>query len=197
MPVPRDNTISNYPLSQITFVNSVPTIALDTKPHGMAQTIEAIADLSTDGGRSLVAMLRAARNQTRLNQIGVPLDDNINDGLPEDQNKQLIANGVLPQFNLGNLIYPATGPAVLRQVINDAMVEPSAYGFYNPVTNRYESDLRTVDPLVPGSFADPDLELPPELDTVYFSDVMLPSTLSIQQAIEDVVRCNCDCWDNL
>ena len=36
--------------------------------------------------------------------------------------------------------------------------------------------------------------LPVNLDPNYISSTMLPSTLSIQKAIDHVVACNCDCW---
>jgi hypothetical protein len=36
--------------------------------------------------------------------------------------------------------------------------------------------------------------LPATLNTAYTSSVLLPSTLSVQDAIAQVVECNCDCW---
>jgi hypothetical protein len=189
VPVPRDSTLTKFPDTQISFVNALPSMASDTRPHMYAQTLEAIVDLSTAGGQSLVGMLRETRNQARLSIIGVPLDNNISQTLTERQNKELVANGVLP----------GTIPAVLKQIDqNGNLIEPERYGVYNPSTNTYDSVYRQNKVLVPGSLADPEnIDIIPELDPVYFSDITLPSTPSVSEAIDEVIRCNCDCWDNL
>ena len=36
--------------------------------------------------------------------------------------------------------------------------------------------------------------LPCTLTTPYTSSVLLPSTLDVAQAINEVINCNCDCW---
>lgn len=48
----------------------------------------------------------------------------------------------------------------------------------------------------PGSLAGSPVSnlFPCELNTIYTSSVLLPSTLTTQQAIDDVITCNCDCW---
>jgi hypothetical protein len=189
VPVPRDGSLTSSPESQISFVDSIPSMATDTRPHMYAQTLEAIVDLSTVGGQSIVGMMRETRNQARLSIVGIPLDNNISQTLTERQNKQLVANGILP----------GTIPAVLKQIDqNGNIVSPQRYGVYNPSTNTYESEYRVNEPLVPGTLADPEnIDIIPELDPVYFSDITLPSTPSVQEAIDEVIRCNCDCWDNL
>ena len=203
VPIPRDGSINKYPLPQITFIDSMMEIALDTNPHGIAQTVEAISDLCT-GGECLVGMLRSVRNQNRLNKVGIPLDDNINDYLPDTENKELVANGTLPEYKTPTTTYPATNPADLKQAdcqagtLTGTVLQPQAFGFYDPATNTYQSTYRLNEPIVPGSFGDPDGSIIiPQLDAVYFSDSMLPSTLTTMEAIDDVIRCNCDCWDNL
>jgi hypothetical protein len=51
----------------------------------------------------------------------------------------------------------------------------------------------------PGSFAGSRYSnlIPPQLSTIYTSDILLPATYSVQEAIDEVIRCNCDCWDNI
>lgn len=51
-------------------------------------------------------------------------------------------------------------------------------------------------PIVPGSLAgSPYTKLiPPALNPIYTSAVLLPASLPVQAAIEEVIRCNCDCW---
>lgn len=38
--------------------------------------------------------------------------------------------------------------------------------------------------------------IPPQLDTQYTSSTLLPSSPTIQEAIDKVIECNCDCWVN-
>jgi hypothetical protein len=51
-------------------------------------------------------------------------------------------------------------------------------------------------PIVPGSLAgSPYTKLiPPALNPIYTSGVLLPASLPVQAAIEEVIKCNCDCW---
>ena len=51
-------------------------------------------------------------------------------------------------------------------------------------------------PIVPGSLAgSPYTKLiPPSLNPIYTSAVLLPASLPVQAAIEEVIKCNCDCW---
>jgi hypothetical protein len=46
-----------------------------------AQTLEAISDLTSATGQSIVGMMRENRNQSRLNLV-VSLDNNIPDNVP-------------------------------------------------------------------------------------------------------------------
>ena len=50
---------------------------------------------------------------------------------------------------------------------------------------------------IPGSFAgSPYTELiPPNLNAWYTSATLMPSTYTVNEAIDEVVRCNCDCWN--
>lgn len=51
-------------------------------------------------------------------------------------------------------------------------------------------------PTFPGSLAgSPETNfIPPALDLNLTSSVLLPSTLSVEEAIDEVIKCNCDCW---
>ncbi len=235
LPVPKDDNLNRFPTSQIVFTDAVPQFALNTKPHMTAQTLEAIVNLCTSGGQSLVGMMRESRNQNKLTAIGIPLDNNIPDTITPKENKQLIANGLLP----------GTIPAKLEQVrcADGAILAPSPVGYYDPNTNLYivtnpgiqpvidddgdsilpPQDPDTVDPNFPvfppiipkdpgpgtpidtgepdfpGSFGGGDFGsiIPPELNPPYFSNNVLSSVYSINEAIDDVIRCNCDCWDDL
>lgn len=92
----RQNYMSLFPTVVYNFVDGLAQYAKSTEPHMYAQTMENISDLQTPGGQSAVASMRQQRNQERLNLLGIDLDNNIEDKLPADQQKILIANGTLP-----------------------------------------------------------------------------------------------------
>ena len=191
----REPTLAGYPTTQYAFVDSIPKYAEFTQPHMYSQTLEAISNLNTLGGRSLVAMLRQARNQNRLTKIGVPLDNNILDKLTDKQEAQLIGNGTLA----------GSVPSTLETVLGS----PDPYGYYDPTTNDYINTNQAYDgngnaldkgqAVEPGSFAGSQYQnlISPELSVIYTSDILLPATYSVQEAIDEVIRCNCDCWDNI
>jgi hypothetical protein len=153
-----------------------------------SQTLEAIANYNTVGGQSLVAMLRESRNQARLQEAGIPVDNNIENKLTKQQESELIANGTL-----GGSI-----PATLSTEIGS----PTPLGYYDPIDDRYYSDgvaIDTGEAVEPGSFAGSRYRnlIAPQLSVIYTSDVLLPATYSVPEAIDEVIRCNCDCWDNI
>ena len=232
--------LAQFPTTQYAFTDSVPQFALNTDPHMQAQSIEAIANICSPGGQSIVGMMREARNQARLAQVGIPLDNNISDSIPAIENKTLLANG-----SINN-----TPPAQLSQVDcttgNEVTANP--YGFYNPENNNYyvtnpaylgaggagggasgsgggasgaggnnstgsgwtgdgqvgggstpalPSAVDVGDATALGSFAGSPYTniIPANLNVLYTSKNLLPSTYTIPEAIDEVIRCNCDCWD--
>ena len=184
----REPTIASYPTTQYAFVDSIPRYAMFTQPHMYSQTLEAIANYNTMGGQSLVAMLRESRNQARLQEAGIPVDNNIDNKLTKQQESELIANGTL-----GGSI-----PATLATEIGS----PTPLGYYDPIDDRYYSDgvaIDTGEAVEPGSFAGSRYRnlIAPQLSVIYTSDVLLPATYSVPEAIDEVIRCNCDCWDNI
>jgi hypothetical protein len=194
-PGDREPTLAGYPTTQYAFVDSIPRYAKFTQPHMYSQTLEAISDLNTVGGRSIVAMLREARNQARLQEVGIPQDNNIDNKLTKQQQSELIANGTL-----GGSV-----PSSLQTVLGST----DPYGYYDPTTDNYYNTnsnyqgngeaIDTGQANEPGSFAGSRYRnlISPELSVIYASDTLLPSTYSIQNAIDEVIRCNCDCWNNI
>ena len=229
----REPTLAGYPTTQYSFVDSIPRYAKFTQPHMYSQTLEAISNLNTVGGRSLVAMLREARNQARLQEAGIPLDNNIDNKLTKAQEAQLIGNGILPNsVPVGDGTFVDTTPATLAVALpgitlstpvpypaslESGVATPDTYGYYNPTDERYyntnsnylgndQNNTIGVGQLVdvgeaiePGSFAGSRYSnlIPPQLSVIYTSDILLPATYSVQEAIDEVIRCNCDCWDNI
>ena len=71
------NTLASDPNSIYGFVFSLPDYGLQTEVGGMAQFIESMADLSTQGGQAVVAVMRQGRSQTVLNNFGITTNSDI------------------------------------------------------------------------------------------------------------------------
>ena len=151
------------------FVDSISTYALDTQNKCASNVLEAIADLSYVGGQCLVASLREARNQARLGLCGISLDS----GIPTDRTILPRVDGTTPLENpIENYTLPSDSP------LNNTPVVTGAAN-------------------IPGSFAgSPESGLIP----YYLNIQNIPVTNSVltpQEAIDEVIKCNCDCWENL
>ena len=287
VPAPKDYFLNTYPMSLYTFVDSVPQLAQDTRPHMAAQTIEAITNTNTVGGQSAIAMMRQERNQTRLQTVGIQLDNNMNSELTPTELKTLLTNGTIPgavegipspngneytppawpgnddptrpgevtlpdpggiyvpppggiggypppnaggipvdsTFPIGSTFPPnstvppntGTGIPVLTSIVpfieGDTGYLPGDGTKPGDLTPIYNGDPNpVVGPLVPvGPFLtreNPDIiiigppsdlnpnNLPPNLDPDYTGSTLFPSSPGIDDAIEKVIECNCDCWIN-
>jgi hypothetical protein len=192
LPDPRDPYINKFPITIYSFVDSLPLYGKQTQPHMAAQTLEAISDLTFVAGQSIIGAMREARNQDRLDYIGVSLDDNIPDFIEEQ--KEWIGNGVLansvPAFPNNTLPAGYYDPADQNYYVSNSPVTGI------PVTGIPFVPVDTGGPLVPGSLAKSPYQnlIPPQLNTLFTSDVLLPAQYSVPEAIEQVIDCNCDCW---
>ena len=262
VPSPRTSDLFPYPTMVYSFTDSVPIYAKFTQPNMAAQTLEAISDLNKNTGQSIVAMMRSDRNQTRLLQIGIPLDDNIPDSLSAAEATELIANGTVANsapafpFNVAPAGYydPVTKNFLLT-VINPGTTTAAGTTTAGPaaVTNKTQPEILGAPnssvaavlgigtanglpvpspdigigtkgisqvaipdgspffagpgagggegsqgggPIVPGSLAGSPFTklISPALNPVYTSGTLLPAALTVAQAIEQVITCNCDCW---
>ncbi len=215
VPIPRDSRLNTYPESIISFVDEVPSIAQDTLPHMGAQTLEALDDPCLVGGQSVIGMMRQERNQQRLQEIGIPLDNNIPSQPTIAQQKTLLTDGTIPDAvegvptPTGNFTLPAWSET---QDCDQVKIVPRPIAYYDPNTDDLltagavalgnisailTSTVPTVSTLVPvgpGTPLDPGNILPPNLNTAYTSSTLAPSTYNDQGAIDKVIECNCDCW---
>jgi hypothetical protein len=232
----RKDYFSNpYPFSQYTFTDSVPQLAQDTKPHMAVQTLEAISDMATIGGQSLVALMRESRNKNRMLEAGINQDNAIPDSLVSTDIKEITANGVMldPDSQLGYSL-PAWPNNIKPRGYIDvdankntrfANTESFSPGDIITVTENTQSVVvNTLVPVGPISFdptgqlsfdptgptafdgesilypyiisapIDTNPAIPVNLDARYTSSTLLPSSLSVQDAIDQVIECNCDCW---
>jgi hypothetical protein len=96
IPIPYDRWLNISPTALYVFVDSIPELAKQTEPHMAAQTLEHISNLKNIGGQSVVGMMRQERNQDRLQQVGIDLDNNILDRLSVQIQRMLMTNGTVP-----------------------------------------------------------------------------------------------------
>lgn len=246
--IPKDPFINAYPQTINIFVDSIPELAQDTKPHMMAQTIEAIADLSIIGGQSTVGMMRQERNQRRLQDAGISLDNNIPAEISSNDSKTLTTNGTLPAGIENNIPSPIldiiqvenpellnevegyTNPAWFATELDNLIIKPDPNGIYVPTDSALVGSYIPAQSTKPGDItpilsgvpvpsvmsrvpaslgpaAEPTIPVivqpPSQLDPLnvadnlnldYIGSVLLPSTYNIDDAIEKVIECNCDCW---
>jgi hypothetical protein len=293
----RDIWLNLSPTSQITFVDSMTDFMTNTYPHMYGQTLEAITDLCSVGGQSVIALGRQIRNQAKLQELGITTDTSIPDQPNPAVAPVLLSNGTAPTAKTGisvegingNATNPTTVftlPSLMLQSDCDSgdTIAPIPQGYFDPNTNQFmkttsvtainevpaigtlvqsstsdpnntsllgpnnngtgpalfgssaadpnslqtgttenfspddkfsnnlqpigvfktgtriptgdASPLDTGAPEFPGSLAGSQESnlLPATLNTAYTSSVLLPSTLSVQDAIDEVVKCNCDCW---
>ena len=148
-PVPKSPFLNPYPSSINVFVDSLPNLSQDTRPHMAAQTIEAITDYSNIGGQSTVAMMRQERNQVRLADAGITLDNNIPSDLSATDIKTLTTNGTIPAGAGNNIPSPIidyiqeTSPEVLTDV----------EGYTNPSWHVVEIDGQPISPVPAGIYS--------------------------------------------
>lgn len=221
--VPKDLFLNLYPSTLYNFTDTIPSLAKETRPHMAAQTLEAISNLNTTGGQSLVAMMRQERNQDRLQTLGIDLDNNVPNQLTESEVKTLTANGTIDGAVDG--INGYTPPAWFGNIQDGEIITPYPLGTYvfptgfefgsgtmpGDITPLLDGDLNpVVNPLVPTGPAllpeESDIviiappaeyspsNLPPNLDPNFTSSTLMPATPDVQNAIDQVTTCNCDCW---
>lgn len=186
------------PATQIAFVDTVPNFALSTEPNMQAQSLEAVANICTPGGQSMIGMMRESRNQARLAEAGITLDNNIPSSITPIERKELIANGSVPGTT--------SAPAALKQVdcLTGNTIQSQSAGYYDSATNMFvatnpvygNGNVSTGASVVPGSFAGSQYAniTPPNLNVFYTSNILLPAVYNVNDAINQVITCNCDCW---
>lgn len=247
--VPKDLFLNTYSTSINVFVDSIPTIAQDTRPHMAAQTLESICNLDTLGGQSTVALMRQERNQQRLNSAGIPLDNNIPTVMSGMDQKTLTTNNTIPAGinnviesptltlintspevygNITNGVIGFTNPAWSVNELGGEKITPIPHGIYIPSDTNLVGDfipalsstegdispilngdpIPVVNTIVPAALAPVipprivtvtapnqlDTNVPFNLDPDYTGSTMLPASYTVDEAIDKVIECNCDCW---
>jgi len=200
VPVPYNNYTSSYPGAIYMFANFLPVFANDTAPNMSVQTLENISDINLTGGQSIIGAMREQRNQARLLQVGIPLQNYIPNGLTQQQLASLYVNGTLPNAvdgipNPGTgtqstfTAYPnqPTSPSPAAQIntsvataVNGLVIPNTATPL--PILNNNRTGLAALN------------TVPLNINAAYTSSTLSPASFNTSAAIQHVVTCNCDCW---
>lgn len=93
---------------------------------------------------------------------------------------------IINSYNLGNCIV-----AVNSSVRSGPYINP----YTDPTQSPQAGAIVATQPSTPGGLNITAPIVTQNLDKAYFASQMLCSTLSVQEAIDQVILCNCDCWN--
>lgn len=159
------------------FIQSLNQYATQTEQYGPAQVLEAISD-PDNGGNNLIGGMRETRNALRLGLVGAEQDNEV--GIEKLSLPKV--NGAVPTKTSTD---PVTGNRVDVPLVNTGPLigEPIYTGGSTGNGSLGTSSETTL--------------VPPNLDVVDIADVIQSSIITPDQAVEQVIICNCDCWDKL
>ncbi len=160
--------LQTTPADTVAFIDSLKQYAVETELKGPAQVLENIANITNEGGINLIASMREARNAQRLGLTGIEQDNNISGSVE----------------------------IVLPRVSGSTLADSPIPGYPNSLT-LLDIPIDTGAAITPGSFAgSSETTLIPTNLSILIQPADV-SVLSPDQAVEDVILCNCDCWDML
>jgi hypothetical protein len=127
-------------------------------------------------------------NNPNLNQNGIP-----NNNFDPNQNDVPNSNFDPNQFGIpGFQAKPSTVPGDITPILENNPI-PSVAPLVAVGPTIITGPLNYPIIIQPAADFDPN-NLPPNLDPRYTSSTLLPAVPSIQEAIDRVIECNCDCW---
>lgn len=146
----RDTWLSVSPTTEVTFIDLMTNFMTNTYPHMYGQTLEAITNLSTVGGQSIIALGRQIRNQIKLEQLGITSDTSIPDQPNPAVAPVLLSNGTTPTSKAGVPVNGINGdstaptttftlPSLMLQIDNETgnLTSPIPQGYFDPNTNQF------------------------------------------------------------
>jgi hypothetical protein len=173
------------------FMESLNIYATQTEKWGPVQNLEAITDTSKVGGNSMIGSMREVRNAHRLGLTGAEQDNEVG-----------IEKLSLPRVN-GSTLTTSISPLVGITVITGGPVS-STNITGGPVSSTNDSDIVSpyntadINPNTGNPNTSPWTTLvPSSIDLINIIDIVKPSIITPSQAIDEVVLCNCDCWDDI
>lgn len=194
------------------FISSIEQYSLDNSDGQSAKILEALCDTTSLGGQTLVASMREARNAKRMQLTGGDLQNSVDSMIDTcaASATAIVVDGKITGVNITNrstgytatnmpqiTVYPVGLGAKLVAVlaedgsISDITVVETGQGYSNPqIEISSPPGCQPQNPLQQ-TYADTSESrlVPPEL--------IAPASASptVSQAILDVTRCNCDCWN--
>lgn len=152
----------------ISFMDSFDQYAVETETAGPALVLESIANTTVTGGNYLISAMREARNAKRLGLAGIELDNDVNGTAPEAL------------------------PRITKTTLNDSPIDG-----YSNSSSLANTPIITGAATTPGSLGgSPETMLVPNNLSILVEPAAA-TVLTPDEAINEVVLCNCDCWDNL
>ena len=159
------------------FMGLLNQYSIETEQCGPSQILESIADTTTLGGNSLIGSMREVRNANRLGLTGAEQDNSV-DNTPLTLPKKTESVPTVPVNPTNPLITEplvTEGPLVGVVAITGAATTPGS------LAGSQETTL-----------------IPTSLDIFNIANTpLLPSVISPDNAVQNVILCNCDCWDLL
>ena len=155
------------------FMENLNQYATETETHESAQVLEAIANTYSMGGVSLIGGMREIRNAHRLGLTGAEQDNSLE----------------TEKLNL-----PPPTLTVPTKVDSNGNIVPLVS--QGPLTN---VPIITGAASTPGSLAgSPEIALMPDnLNIFNIANSIKNSIITPDIAVDEVISCNCDCWDSI
>ena len=230
-----------------TFGRSIETYALDNSDGESGYILDAISDLTTITGQSMVASLREARNAKRLLEAGAPPENDVNDSLDlcsASATATIVAGRItaITMTSVGSgysvvqppniYVCPPGSGAVLTPVIvadgsirsltiqnpgaglpiAEIRIDPppvcvpvvmgiATVGIDNP--DNFGNEVQPTSPTYPGTrdqgspidSTSPSWTSNPNQPVFPPTQPPADASYTVDQAIEEVTLCNCDCWN--
>lgn len=160
------------------FIQSLNQHATQTEHRGPVQVLEAITDTNTTGGNSLIGGMRETRNALRMGLVGAEQDNEV--GI--EQLSLPKVNGKVPTKSTTD---PVTNNRVDIPLVNfGPLIDMPVYTGGSTGNGSLGTSSETT-------------LIPTNLDVVDMADTVISAVITPDQAINQVIICNCDCWDNL
>ena len=182
--IPLDNTISDALdpniQAQLLLNGTVDTAVLGTgiSPNGSGNTIQWTLppnSINTIGN----VEVSPCNNMLYDSCLGTPV-------VPTGEKQPGTYETIINNINLGNCIVAYNSLVGTGPYINP---------YIDPLQSPQSGAIVATQPSTPGGLNTSAPIIPQNLDKAYFASQMLCSTLSVQEAIDQVIFCNCDCWD--
>lgn len=205
------------------FINGLGNWALSTQYSEVGPILEAIADTNTVGGSSLVANQRESRNAQRIANIGGSIDSEISDNLNPTTASAIavIANGAIvhvvmtssghgyttpPVIVVGPMggVFGGNGQGAVLEAYLDNNTGVAGINIISGGTGYTSTPpIYIANPPQPARIGDA-TEFGNFNGSPYTGQYPIPDNLvappsasyTVQEAINEVTICNCDCWTN-